>query len=601
MRKNAAVIMWIVIVAFVATIVFAWGMDLSSRDRVKDAVGKVNGKDISLRYFDKMVSAEREKQREQYQGAEVPAAQSRMVPKQVWETEVSRLLLKDVFAKMNIGASADEIFEYIKRNPPPEVYQAKQFQTDSVFDTTKFIAFLNNPAIYENEGMQSLEKYTRDFLVPMQSLRFLLSMQNFQSNAELAYDYKVQKEKAVFEYAALNSDRFSPDPVTDAKISEYYQAHQDSFTTPDQADLYFVRIPKSPTAADEKATYDELVALRTKINNNDSNFAQEARVESDDEGSGAQGGELGWISKGMMVPEFEQIAFSIQPKTVSMPVKTRFGYHIIFVDERQVKDGKEQVRARHILRKIVPSGETIDKLSSLADSLHAKIVASGIKSVTPRDTTVIVDSTGLFKRGEMMPKLGYVPGAATFAFQREEKEVSDLLENDNGYYIVQVKLKVKKGILPLPAARDKIATILNDASRKAKAKAHVEEVMKSIPDKNAVAQYSKFDQLFVSGTTDTVGREQYIAGVGFNNKPVAAAFALPDNKVSGLIEASGSFYIVKPLWHKKVTDIPWGSPEITEMQRKILNDVAQKNYYDWYLDIKNRAKIIDNVSQFYVD
>ena len=186
MRKNAAAIMWIVIVAFVATIVFAWGMDLSSRNRVKDTVGKVNGKNISLKYFERMVNAERDKQREQYQGADIPAAQSRMVPRQVWENEVSRILFKGVFSKIEIGASPDEIFEYIKRNPPPEVMQAKQFQTDSIFDTTKFIAFLNNPAVYENEGMLSLEKYTKDFLVPMQTLRFLISMETFPTPSEIA-------------------------------------------------------------------------------------------------------------------------------------------------------------------------------------------------------------------------------------------------------------------------------------------------------------------------------------------------------------------------------------------------------------------------------
>jgi peptidyl-prolyl cis-trans isomerase D len=603
MRKNAAVIMWIVIVAFVATIVFAWGMDLSSRNRVKDTVGKVNGKDISLKYFEKAVSSEREKEREQYQGQEVPAAQNRMIPRQVWENEVSRILLRDVFSKMQIGASSDEMFEYIKRNPPPEVFQAKQFQTDSVFDTTKFIAFLNNPAVYENEGMLSLEKYTKDFLVPMQTLRFLVSLQNFPTSSEIGYEYRQQKEKAVFEYAGLTSQKFHADAITDDMISSYYQAHEDSFATEEQSDLYFVKIPKTATAADEKATYQEMLTLRTKINNSDSNFAEEARLESDDEASGAQGGELGWISKGQMVPEFEAVAFTSAPHVVSMPVKTRFGYHLILVEERQTKDGKEQVKARHILRKVVPSGETIDRLNAMADSLHAKIVAEGVKSVTPRDTMVIVDSTGLFKRGDVMPKVGYVSGAGVFAFQRAENETSDLLENDDGYFIFQVKQKVKMGILPLAIARQRIAGILSETSRLAKARAYVDAFMKKVPasDANNVANYSKVDSLFVSGTTDTVAHNQFIPGVGFNNKAVAAAFALPDNVKSPVIEVNGTFYIVKPLWHKKITEIPWTSPEVMTIRRKMMSEAGQQNFTDWYLDVKSKAKIVDNVNQFYIE
>jgi peptidyl-prolyl cis-trans isomerase D len=601
MRKNAAVIMWVVIVAFVATIVFAWGMDLSSRNRVRDSIGKVNGKDIALKYFEKMVSMERDKQREQYQGAEVPAAQSRMVPRQVWENEVSRILLKDVFARMKIGASSDEIFEYIKRNPPPEVYQAKQFQTDSIFDTTKFIAFLNNPAIYENEGMQSLEKYTKDFLVPMQTLRFLVSLQEFPTQSEIAYQYRLGHEKTLFEYAALSSRKFQPDPVTDAMVSAYYQAHRDSFATEEQSDLYYVKIPKSATAADDKSTYQEMLTLKGKINNSDSNFAEEARLESDDEASGAKGGELGWISKGMMVPEFDAAAFALQPNTVSMPVKSRFGYHLIFVEERKTQDGKEQVKARHILRKVVPSGETIDRLNAMADSLHAKILAEGIASVTPKDSSVVRDSTGLFGRGDAMPKVGYVPGAGIFAFQRSEKEASDLLENDEGYYIFQVKQKIKKGTLPQSVVHDRIVATLQEASRNAKAQAYIESALKKIPDRNSVAQYSKYDSLFTSGTTDTVGHSQYVPGVGYNNKPVAAAFALPDNKVSPVISANGTFFIVKPLWHKKVTDIPWAEPELAEVKRKMMSEAAQQNFNEWYLQLKSGAKIVDNVNQFYIE
>jgi hypothetical protein len=51
MRENAATIMWIVIITFVATIVFAWGMDLTGNTKQKNIVGKVNGKEITINYF----------------------------------------------------------------------------------------------------------------------------------------------------------------------------------------------------------------------------------------------------------------------------------------------------------------------------------------------------------------------------------------------------------------------------------------------------------------------------------------------------------------------------------------------------------------------
>jgi peptidyl-prolyl cis-trans isomerase D len=603
LRKNAAVIMWIVIIAFIATIVFAWGMDLSSNRRGKSVIGKVNGKEIPIQAFERMVSAEREKERERYAGAEVPANQSRMVPRQVWETEVSRILLREALNKMKIGASTEEVFEYIKKNPPPEVYSAKQFQTDSVFDTTKFISFLNNPAVYENEGMLALEKYTREFLVPMQTLRALLMLQEFPTKTEIAHEYRNSVEKTVFEYAKVNIGSIQADKVADNAVTAYYQAHQDSFVTEEQVELYFVKIPKVATPADEKTAYEEMVALREKIRAGDSSsFAEEAKLESDDEGTAVQGGALGWISQGTMVPEFEAVAFSLKPLELSMPVKTRFGYHIIFVEQREKKDGKEQAKVRHILRKIVPSGETMDKLNALADSVHAIIATDGILKVSQKAPSVQVDSTGLFKRGDMMPRAGYVSGAASFAFMRTENELSDLLENEQGFFIFQIKQKIKKGTLPFAAAKDSITKILTDANRREKAKSYFESFLQKVTDKNAVAQFSKQDSLIISGVTDTVGRAQYIPQVGFNNKPVAAAFVLPVGKVSGIIEGAEAFFVVKPLWHKTAGDtVPWGTQEVTAIQKKLISANAEKNYYDWYLHYKSTAKIVDEVNQFYVD
>jgi parvulin-like peptidyl-prolyl isomerase len=66
-------------------------------------------------------------------------------------------------------------------------------------------------------------------------------------------------------------------------------------------------------------------------------FAAVAKAESDDVGSGAQGGDLGSFTRGRMVPVFEEAAFSLPINEVSQPVKSQFGYHIIQVQERSTQ------------------------------------------------------------------------------------------------------------------------------------------------------------------------------------------------------------------------------------------------------------------------
>ena len=70
-------------------------------------------------------------------------------------------------------------------------------------------------------------------------------------------------------------------------------------------------------------------------------FAALARVESDDTGSGANGGDLGFFGHNQMVPPFEAAAFAMKPGELSEPVKTPFGYHIIKVEERDAKTLEE--------------------------------------------------------------------------------------------------------------------------------------------------------------------------------------------------------------------------------------------------------------------
>jgi foldase protein PrsA len=74
-------------------------------------------------------------------------------------------------------------------------------------------------------------------------------------------------------------------------------------------------------------------------------FAEVARLYSQDEGTKGRGGELGWFTKGQLVPEFEKTVFSLKPGEISEPVKTQFGYHIIQLEE--IQQARQQTLADH--------------------------------------------------------------------------------------------------------------------------------------------------------------------------------------------------------------------------------------------------------------
>ncbi|MBD3390456.1 MAG: hypothetical protein GF418_00435 [Chitinivibrionales bacterium] len=601
MRDIAPVVLWIVLVAFIGTIFFAWGMDFRSRQK-EPSVGKVGKKRIPLRYFDKMVSIEREKQRQQA-GGELSPYQAKMIPRQVWETEVSRILHQKAFKELGISASADEVFEYIKTNPPPEVLNIPAFQTDSVFDTTKFVEFLNRPESFDNEGMRQLEAYTANFLVPMNTLRRLLEVGRVPSPSEIAYEYRRRAEKAVFEFAKVEAATVGVDSaaVTDAMVKAYYEANPDSFFSESQAELYYVRMQKEPTPEDEKAYYDEMLQVKARIESGESTFEEEARLESDDEASGKQGGDLGWFSKGSMVPAFEAVAFALDSGELSDPVKTQFGYHLILVEGRREQDTVEEVKARHVLRKVMPTMETLDSLESLAERLRAQAVENGLVAAVSGHPGLHVDSTGLFSKGEFIQGIGYLFGATSFAFREDLGTVSDIFESNEAFFLLQLKRRTDKGILPVAEVRPRITEHLMDSVARERAREHLASAVAALGPEDSLPMLGESDSLIACGVTDTITRNQFVPSVGFDNEPVAATFALPAGARSGVIQTSKASFVVRPLWRDTVESIPWDSPAVRQTRLSLMSDARENAYYAWYQNYRDKAKLENNLSEYYMD
>ena len=130
--------------------------------------------------------------------------------------------------------------------------------------------------------------------------------------------------------------------LDEADVRKYFEAHKTEFEQV-RARHILIRVQGSPAAVrpgQKDLTEAEALAkaqdLRKRIQAGE-DFAQLARQESDDTGSGANGGDLGSFRHGQMVPTFEQAAFAMQPGDLSEPVKSPFGYHLIKVEGKESK------------------------------------------------------------------------------------------------------------------------------------------------------------------------------------------------------------------------------------------------------------------------
>ena len=161
--------------------------------------------------------------------------------------------------------------------------------------------------------------------------------------------------------------------ITPADVKKFYQElPKDSIPTiPEQVEVQIISISPRVTLAEQERIKSQLRDFREKIEAGEYSFSTLAILYSEDRGSALQGGELGFMTRGKLVPEFANTAFALYDKEkVSRIVETEFGYHIIQLIERK----NDQVNCRHIL--LTPQIgyperlEATQKLDSIAQAIR---------------------------------------------------------------------------------------------------------------------------------------------------------------------------------------------------------------------------------------
>ena len=153
--------------------------------------------------------------------------------------------------------------------------------------------------------------------------------------------------------------------TTRSDVERFYKEHKKQlYDRPEMVELAHIMLQVKPSQAAEEAT-DSLINVIADRLESGENFEELAKEYSED-GSAKKGGKLGWAKRGDFVPEFEETAFSLKTGDLSQPFRSRFGYHIVRLNERQ----GEKINTSHILIKLSPTDDDEKRVSHLADSLY---------------------------------------------------------------------------------------------------------------------------------------------------------------------------------------------------------------------------------------
>lgn len=192
--------------------------------------------------------------------------------------------------------------------------------------------------------------------------------------------------------AQRQKGKLRPIPPTDAQMREFWEQNKgQQARRPSTVSFRQIVIRPVPDSAAKARAAQRAESLVVELRRG-ADFAAAAKRFSGDSASAAQGGELGWFRRGVMVKEFEDAAFRLRPGEISAVIETPFGFHIIKVERTQ----PAEILARHILITPDISSAQIALAKQLADSVHDALARGG---------TALFDSLARVHSDPQEPKL----------------------------------------------------------------------------------------------------------------------------------------------------------------------------------------------------
>jgi len=461
MRASAKYIWIFIVVAFVGGFLLLETSGLMTRGQISPttAVAKVNGEDILATTW-YQTTQNLEQQATQRGGRGITLDERQRLQDEAFDQLVADALLRQEYKRRGITVSDQEILDAAKFNPPPQLMQAPDLQTEGRFDPEKYQRFLASPMAKQEGLLMQLEQYYRNE-IPKEKLFDQVVSDIYLSDAQLWTRYKDARDSARISFVLFSPDRIADSAVrvTDDEIRAYYDTHKKEFDRPGRARISILTLPRTVGPADSAATRARAAVLKARILGGEK-FEDVARAESADSVSAANGGSLGKGPRGRFVPTFEAAAYALSSGQISDPVLTPFGYHIIRLDERK----GDTLSLRHILLRIQQSDSAAVRTDRKADSL-AQIAASALEpqkfDEAARTLNLPILRTEAIEGNSVTISGKFIPSVGPWAFKGARPgETSELFDAEDGYYIARLDSLRPAGALSLDQAKGDIRTFL---------------------------------------------------------------------------------------------------------------------------------------------
>ena len=348
---------------------------------------------------------------------------------------------------------------------------------------------------------------------------------------------------------------------SDKEIADFYKSNLKMlFTYPERVRARHILVsaaPDAPAKTREEARAKAEQILRQLQGGAD--FARLAAKNSDDPGTRDRGGDLGFFERGQMIKPFEDTAFSLKPGQLSGVVATRFGYHILRVDEVKPAHTDTLAQARpRIVELIRERSGRKAAIGAQRSDLAAALNGSHLGDLAAK-RGLELQTTPMFSSGEPIPKVGMNPDFAGTAFKLGKGEIAGVNGKNSGLFLVQLVDRDPAHIPPLKQISDKVRDELVRRQAESKARDRADNLMKQIKTPAEFNQVAEINHLTVHKTEPFDRSGNTVPTIGdFPEVTQAVGTVTPvPGMIPRVMVQSGNYYIVVLLSRQPPSDEEW--------------------------------------------
>lgn len=358
--------------------------------------------------------------------------------------------------------------------------------------------------------------------------------------------------------------------ISDDQLRKEYQDNIDSYRVPERVKVRHILVKTQGKAKDEapklKAKAEDLL----KQIKGGANFADLAKKNSDDPGSGANGGELGWIVRGQTVPNFEKSAFSLKPGELSDLIETEYGYHIIQAEEKQTAHTQtfDEVKPQLLAEQQKQVGA--QDLKKAIDAARAEVARNpaAVESIAQKYNLKFFKATN-FATTDTMPGVNSAPDLTNAVFAAAKGGVTNVVDLNT-------------------QSKDAFAVVTNVTPAH---NAEFSDVEKDVAQRYTTAEALRLSQEAAKEGAARARKGESLEAIG-KSFGIAVKTAAPFT-VDGAAEGIGSASILSAAFTSNVGDVVG---PVAAQSGQFVCKVSEKSPADMGQFAKNKDEIVQSLS-----